>query len=247
MASLRVLLVERDPTECERISDLLESAQHDVLPLNRLSEAAEALDLQRFDAVLVPSDCGEDELAALAQKLRQLESSSRLDGHVPIVARGAAAAQSTGGPIEAYLAAPFEPLAFSETVGRLAQGAAPAVLQSENSGPIFDASEFAEQVCSDQELMAEIIALYLDESVKQRAEMAELLTSGNLEKLSRLAHTIKGSLSSLHAPRARQRAQELESAGKLGNASACAAAFVALEAELTALAPELVRFRDSLG
>ena len=53
MNMLRVLLIDDDPAECERIATRLERAQHTVLPLSGFDEAAEALEIQRFDAVIL--------------------------------------------------------------------------------------------------------------------------------------------------------------------------------------------------
>ncbi len=42
-----------------------------MLPLEKMAEASEALELQRFDAVLVPENTPAEELAAFASNLRQ--------------------------------------------------------------------------------------------------------------------------------------------------------------------------------
>ncbi len=47
------------------------------------------------------------------------------------------------------------------------------------------------------------------------------LSAGDYDQLARVAHTIKGSLGSLHAAQARTHAQELEFAAKQGEGSAC--------------------------
>lgn len=74
--------------------------------------------------------------------------------------------------------------------------------------------------------------------------MRDALLGGQFDLLSRLAHTIKGSLSSLHAMRARAHAQELEYAAKERNEDACWSSLAALEADLAELEPELLALRQ---
>jgi HPt (histidine-containing phosphotransfer) domain-containing protein len=61
-----------------------------------------------------------------------------------------------------------------------------------------------------------------------------------------VAHTIKGSLSSLHATLARHHAQALESAAKNRDGSACRANLQALADDLGALEPLLLKLRDEV-
>ena len=97
----------------------------------------------------------------------------------------------------------------------------------------------------DRELAVEIINLFLDECIGQVSEMQQALADGNLPLLSRVAHTIKGSLGSLHASRSRFCAQELELAAKHGEGESCGPLLDKLIGELAALRPELIQLRDS--
>ena len=247
--SLRVLVVETDPQRAEEISGLLESAHHEVLPLTHLEEASEALSIQGFDAVLVPAAANDDELQKLASKLRLIERKEAI-GHIPLLSCAPKGIEPTGrSPIEAFLPPDFEAEAFAATVNKLARG----VSMAEKSGlsflpadmPAFDPENFQEQMGFDTDLMIEIIDLYLEESAKQRGQMKSDLESGQLRELSRTAHTIKGSLGTLHAPRARVRSQDLESGAKAGNQAMSAAALDSLELELSTLEAVLLQFRDS--
>ena len=80
MKSLRVLLVGKDPGQGERISSLLSGAQHAVLPASGLEEAFEALEVQKFDAVLLLSQVPArragtpDEVAAAVRFLTSAEA-----------------------------------------------------------------------------------------------------------------------------------------------------------------------------
>lgn len=245
--SLKVLVVEDDPHRAEHISTVLEGADHDVFPLTRFDEAAEALSMQRFDAVMVSATATDADLAEFAAKLRSLENSIKSAGHVAILACAPAERFSRPqSPIEAFLPLDFEANLFAAAVSRLATRIAEvdnaALSPLAPTMPIFEASKFEEQMCSDRELMTEIIDLYLSESADQRLQMTAAMAGRHLAELSRVAHTIKGSLGSLHAPRAHSRAQDLESAAKNGNEAVSRLALASLEEELQSLEPELTRF-----
>src|ERR671936_354316 len=85
MSKLRVLVIHNDSAELDRISHLLEKGGHAVLPLENLTEASEALELQRFDAVLLAGTSPAEELVAFASKLRQVEKNRRAETRTPIL------------------------------------------------------------------------------------------------------------------------------------------------------------------
>lgn len=239
--SFKVLIVEKNTARAEHLSSVLESAEHDVLPLSDLKDASEALTIQHFDAVLVPASSSGSELQTFADQLRRL---SRTGGHTALLACGA----SGGVPdVDGVLPYDFGAQAFAAEMSKLSRRVADpegTPTKPAESEPIFNESEFREQMCDDGELMVEIIDLYLSESAKQRKQMGAALDAGDLTALSRLAHTIKGSLASLHTPRARACAQTVELAARSGKGPESASALVALEAELTALEPVLIAFRN---
>jgi HPt (histidine-containing phosphotransfer) domain-containing protein len=137
---------------------------------------------------------------------------------------------------------PLDPAALTEAVTRLAQ--AVGRVASDTVGmPILEPEKFEEQVCYDHDLMIEIIDLFLEERQHQVIEMRDSLATGDYALLSRMAHTIKGSLGSLHAIRATCRAQELELAAKAQDSDSCRSSFAALEHDLADLEPELLALR----
>ena len=91
----------------------------------------------------------------------------------------------------------------------------------------------------DTDLMREIVGIYFEESAGQMRDLAEALDRGENTRASRLAHSLKGSLGSLHAARARHWAQTLESAAAAGEAERSRSAFAALRDAVEELAPDL--------
>ncbi len=256
ISTLRVLLIEKDPSESERISTLLESANHAVFPLTCLEEAAEALEIQRFDVVLLRSGAANGELRSFTTKLRQLEGKQRAAVKAPIlsfsegVPSGSGWLQSHETDIDGYLSERFEPRAFANAVenlaGSLARAGSASPSVAERELPHFDPDGFQEQMGYDRDLAIEIIDLFLTECVDQVREMRQMLAAENWPLLSRIAHTIKGSLGSLHASRSRLQAEALELAAKRGEHDACGPFLDKLIGGLEALRPELLHLRDAL-
>lgn len=255
ISTLRVLLIENNPGESQRLSLLLESAHHAVLPLTDLQEAAEALEIQKFDAVLLPSGAPDGQLKSFTAKLRHLEENQRSILRTPILSISAEVPKNSGwletqdSGINGYLPEYFEPATFAKAVESLAgiisransapQSAKPSSL------PRFDPDGFQEQMGYDRDLAVEIIDLFLGECVDQVKAMRQALESSNLPALSQVAHTIKGSLGSLHASRSRFYAEELELAAKRGEGGACEPLLDQLVQELEALRPELLHLRNA--
>ena len=255
ISNLRVLLIENDPGKSERFSSLLENAQHAVLPLTGLEEASEALEIQKFDAILMPSGVPDQDLKSFTAKLRRLEQNQRSPARTPILSVSAEVPNSAEWlethetSIDGYLPEHFEAAVFAKAVkslaGSVAQAGSAPLIAASDELPHFDPAGFQEQVMYDRELAVEIINLFLGECVDQVAEMQQALADGNLPLLSRVAHTIKGSLGSLHALRSRSYAQDLELAAKRGEGESCGPLLDQLVRELEALRPELIHLRDA--
>jgi HPt (histidine-containing phosphotransfer) domain-containing protein len=124
-----------------------------------------------------------------------------------------------------------------------------AELQTKSTGsdlPVLAPDELEDQVGGDQELMVEIIDLFTEERKQQVVEMREALNSADWESMAKLAHTIKGSLGSLHALRARSRAQELETAARDRKGELCRHWLTTLEQDLEELEPVLAALRAAV-
>ena len=246
MNSLRVLLVDGGSERSEEISTTLASANHTVLPAIGLEEAGEALFVEQFDAVLLASNFPARNLADFTAKLRRVEQSQGSDTRIPILALQSVSDGGTDGSVEE----PIDPIALTEAVRNLAHALAQptklGVASMKNDLPVLEPEKFEEQVGYDNELMVEIIDLFLAESQKDLSEMNASVANCNWDSLSKTAHTIKGSLASLHASRARATAQELESAAKDEEVDVSVRAYHQLVKDLRILEPRLRELRDSV-
>ncbi len=248
MDTLRVLLIERDPRQAESIAAMLAGANHSVHPATGLDEASEALSLQKFDAVLLRPPLPAQSVADFTSKLRELEKRSRAPLKAPVLSfcakisdeRGWSAASEMG--IDGYLCDSFVPSELVAAVTSLAR--VEAAGKGDISGkPVFEADGFKAQVGNDDKLVVELIDLFMSEIHKLRSAMEDAVGSRDYEQLYRVAHTIKGSLGSLHAERAGCRAEQLESAAKAHASEKCVESFCALMEDLDALEPHLAGLR----
>lgn len=257
MSKLRVLVVHNDAAELDRIANLLEKGSHAVLPLEKMTEAAEALELQRFDAVVLPENTPTEELAAFATTLRQLETDRRTPTRTSILTFSNTVTETRigangqqNGFIDALLPEDFEPSSLAETVEHLsfhlAQTAVNPTVNNTEKLPVFDLDGFSELLGHSPELLDEIIGLYLDESGTQVQEMQNCVAAADFDSLAKIAHTLKGSLGTLHAHQARASAQRLEIAAIHGIQPDCETGLKRLEADLDELRPLLIGVRSQL-
>jgi len=257
MDVLRVLLIERDPEESERISSVLAQANHDVFSATGFRDASEVLLIQKFDAVLVGSSAATESVAEFAANVRAFERSHRNSVHTAVLSlsphleQGSSCYPASDDALHGYLPSQFEAEAFSDAVKALGRAVPhhPATEEYTTCSelPVFDEEQFRMQVGHDSYLFIEIIDLFLAESGEQRREMQTARIAGDYNRLSRAAHTIKGSLGSLHASQARSRAEELEVAARSQDNEVCRLSLAALERDLETLEHHLLCLRRPSG
>lgn len=248
MDSLRVLLIHDGSKESDSVSSVLREANLTVLPAKGVDEAADALGHEHFDAVLLGPALASDSLSRFATRVRALNNplDNRLaGGHMPILSLSFAPPVSEL-EIDAAIPPPFGASEFVAVVNDLARtvptGAVPDKPEAA-ALPILEVEELRAQVGYDDDLMVEIIDIFLESWRSDLADMGESLAAKDLKKHSRQAHTIKGSLSSLHAQAARAHAQTLETAAGQGDETTCRQVLPLFESALRTLAPALEALR----
>jgi HPt (histidine-containing phosphotransfer) domain-containing protein/CheY-like chemotaxis protein len=254
MSKLRVLVVHSDTAELDRLSNLLEKGSHAVLPLETITDAAEALGLQRFDAVLLAEDTPADDLARFASNIRRILNDARGETRPAILTWSNSVADpkitvsgSQTGYFDAMLPTHFEPSLFAKTVEQLSVRLSQCSLgAAQEERAVFEIDEFKSLLGNSPELLEEIITLFLEESGLQLKQMDDCLASANYDSLAKIAHTLKGSLGTLHAHRARADAQALEIAATRQEKEDCRVNLDRLYADLDELRPLLIELRSGL-
>lgn len=103
----------------------------------------------------------------------------------------------------------------------------------------FDFAAFREQMGEDRDLMSEIVGLFFEESGAQLRNLRDSLTANEFDAVSRVAHSLKGSLGSIHAGRARHWAAALETSAVAKDHQRSERCLSSLEKAVAALTPEL--------
>lgn len=254
MNKLRILLVDADSDRLEQFSGRLEEAEHTVLPVGSLQEAEEALFVLKIDVAIFGSFFGDAETEIFVDRLRGIENTQKNALRAPVFALSESLEDAAAWTLEAdrifdgRLAASFDSATLATAIegvrmARTAERGGPTD-PSLADLPIFEPLKFRQQVANDPELTVEIIDLFLQERSVEIPEMQAALEREDFRPLADMAHTMKGSLSSLHAALARHHAQELETAAKGRDETACRRSLRTLAEDLDRLEPLLLKLRD---
>ena len=100
--------------------------------------------------------------------------------------------------------------------------------------PLLDLDKLRERFDNDEELLAEIFAVFASEAPGRRSGMEAALAGGDLPNLAGMAHSLKGVAATMFAEPLRQAAYALELAARSGDAQAAAAALPAVLERLAA-------------
>ena len=258
---LQILLAEDHVVNQKVAVGLIQGLGHAVVVADDGRRALEAWRARPFDLILMDISMPEmDGFEALAA-IRAEEPPGR---HVPIVAITAHAMKGDRercleAGFDDYLAKPIrsaELRAVLEAVdvaevedvdgpgGPPPTLAAPPAVAAPAAAPPQPSGEFRYREAlaglgDDEELLAEVIGLFLDDYPRLVAEMDAAAAGGDMAALARSAHTIRGVASNFAIPVVIDLARDVESAAKRGEAGPIAAGLVALKAAIDRVQPEL--------
>ncbi|MBT3200434.1 MAG: Hpt domain-containing protein [Phycisphaerales bacterium] len=98
-----------------------------------------------------------------------------------------------------------------------------------------------EQAGDDEDLLSELIGIFLSETPEAIAQIHNAVSNGNPEAIANSAHALKGSLGVLAADNAIQAAQKVETLAKAGDLQGLQEATTALAVEIQRLTTALKR------
>ena len=108
-----------------------------------------------------------------------------------------------------------------------------------NSIGAWNRGNALENVDLDEQLLGEVVRIFLEEAPKQLEDLHRSLAEGNMELLERTAHSLKSELSYLGMPDCSQKARDLEQIAHMGGAEQATSLVAALDAEISAASEEM--------
>ena len=99
----------------------------------------------------------------------------------------------------------------------------------------FALSELRDRVDGDEELMREVLAVYLEDTPLVLDRLSKALEGGQPESAAKAAHTLKGSSANVAAERLRSQAYALEQKARAGDLEEARRLYTGLQSEFQAL------------
>ncbi|THJ21723.1 MAG: response regulator [Nitrospira sp. CG24D] len=260
----KVLVVEDNSVNQKLAIRMLEKLGYRPDLVENGQEALAALDAGGYDAVLM--DCQMpvmDGFEATAAIRRQEAAGKRYvsAGHLPIIAVTANAMQGDrerclAAGMDAYLAKPIKLEDMRTTLARWVM--LPASEETDKGGvkslgpvsegrAIFDPSQMLQNIGGDQDLLLQLVDLFLERQADMMSQIRQSLSLGDALTVERAAHTLKGTAGNLCAPEVALAAGRLEAVGRLGTLHDAPAVYAHLEMEMLRLVQVLREYRGASG
>jgi len=260
----KVLVVEDNSVNQKLAVRMLEKLGYRPDLVENGQEALAALDAGAYDAVLM--DCQMpvmDGFEATAAIRRQEAAGKRYAGagHLPIIAVTANAMQGDrerclAAGMDAYLAKPIKLEDVRATLARWVispasvetdKGAVKSLGSVSEGRAIFDPSQMLQNIGGDQDLMVQLVDLFLERQADMMSQVRQALALGDAAAVERSAHTLKGTAGNLCAPELTLAAGRLEAVGRLGMLHDAPAVYAHLEMEMLRLLHVLEEYRGASG
>jgi two-component system, sensor histidine kinase and response regulator len=243
--SLRILLAEDNAVNRRLVTAILEKNKHAVQSVENGRHAVTAVESSTFDLVLMDLQMPEMGGMEATGIIRAAEVGT--GNHLPIVALTAHAMKGDreaclSAGMDAYLAKPVRPHELLAVLDQLMGFATGVPEPAAPKEPAFDAADVLARVEGDRSLLAELVAIFLEESPIRLAEIRRCLVSGDAKGLERAAHTLRGSVGSLGARAAAHAALALEIKGRDGALAGAEVEVAELEREMSRLEGDLAQF-----
>ena len=236
--SLRILLCEDHPVNQILATRLLEKAGHRIVLAGTGREALDAWENvgdPGFDVILMDIQMPEMDGVETTAAIRNRE---KITGkHVPIIAMTANAMRGDKeryleAGMDGYVSKPIHSRGLFAEIDRCLKGierGTPMTTNPTEPGEQLNRASLLERVEGDQELLTEIINLFVDDAPRLMDAMRGALQQGDMIVLERSAHSLKGAAGNLSANLTAAAALELEKHAKSGDVESSKASLTNLE------------------
>lgn len=238
---LRILLAEDNPVNQTLAHRLLTKNNHTVTIANNGQEAFDLFSNNTFDLILMDVQMPVMDGFETTQKIRNLENQN--GQHIPIIALTAYAMQGDAdhclqAGMDAYISKPIQIDQLFQTIeahlNTASQPKAETMQKTEN--------EWLQNLGGDQDLLQEIIRIYLDKAPQQISNIEKSIAEQDTNRLEQTAHALKGSVANFGAKTAQSLARQLEEMGRNKTMDEAPEKLAALKSALHDLEIELSQF-----
>jgi CheY-like chemotaxis protein/HPt (histidine-containing phosphotransfer) domain-containing protein len=229
-ARLVVLLVEDNIVNQRLATRLLEKEGHEVSIAANGRAALEAIARRAFDLVLMDVQMPEMDGFEATRAIRAGERGHV--GHLPIVAMTAHAMKGDrerclDAGMDAYVAKPVQREVLLATIDRVL-GRSTGQASDATDREVCDADALRARV-PDEEILDEVIALFLQECPRMLADVREAVERGDAARIRFTAHTFKGAAGNFVAASVVEAAARLELMGEAADLDGAKDALARLE------------------
>ena len=249
--SLSVLVVEDNLVNQKLAVRLLEKMGHVVAIANNGQEALERIPgsgARPFDLVLMDMQMPVMGGIECTHVIRATEAGSGRT-RLPIIAMTANAMQGDrdrclAAGMDGYVPKPVNVALLQHSIGEvvaasdaarrsiMAPARASVLTPATNSG-IIDLRQALARMADDADLLAEVLAIFREETPRTLGEIAAALDAGDCDRVFRTAHSLKGAAGNISAAPVQAAARTVELAGRNGDLFAARNGFPALSDSVT--------------
>jgi len=248
---MRILLAEDHELNAKVTTILLERAGHTVTVARDGREAVKLWQGSRFDLILMDILMPVMDGYGAAQEIRRQERARR--EHIPIIALTASVfsgeiSRCFEAGMDGYVAKPIRINMvldlIAHTLERLKQDAPSPPLVAglapeqphAHPGDIYDHYQALQRMNGDEQLLEEMMRLFLDEYEEHLGYLEDRLAAADAVELRRVAHMLKGQAAIFGAEQARAQAQRLQTTAEIGDMAQARTQLDALRAEFARVA-----------
>ena len=238
---LRVLLAEDNAVNQKFVVHVLEKRGHDVRVVSNGREALSAIESGPFDLVLMDVQMPEMGGFEATAEIRRRELA--IGGHQPVIAMTAHAMKGDRercleAGMDDYISKPIQASLLYDLIERTVPDFQQAPQAADDEG-LFNTRQACERLGGDEELLQDLVRVFLEEWPRWRRELDEAIAGGDWEQLRRLGHTVKGALGHFAVPIAQEAALRLETLPAECDAAQASQACAVLTAEIERVLPRL--------
>ncbi len=247
---LNILLAEDNLVNQRLALKLLEKRGHSVTVVDDGEQAVKMYKMEPFDLILMDVQMPNMDGLSATQAIRELEKDT--NKRITIIAMTAHAMKGDrekclDAGMDEYISKPIKPRELFLTIekfaqlssGRTGQTGGDTVSYDTQDGRIFDKKAALERVDGDEEILHEVVNLFLSDCGNLLSKIRQAVESDDFDALRRTAHTLKGAAGNIGAESVYSTAYQLENISENRNAKEADKTVSTLQEELNKLVPLL--------